>query len=107
MTHLSGEGYLTVGRVIIGGRIYSSQHTSGQFRGVRPGPVAEPKTIMGIEVEKTFTIHESEPLAGEVRLYELRIDDKLVWTGQGDERAGALLDAILAATGDDDELPDN
>jgi hypothetical protein len=69
--------------------------------------VAEPKTVMGIGVEKTFTIYESEPFAGEVRMYELRIDDKLVWTGQGDDRADALLNAILAATGDDDELPDN
>lgn len=74
---------------------------------MQPGPSAEPKTIMGIGVEKTFTIHESEPLAEEVRLYELRIDDKLVWTGQGDDRADALLDAILAATGGADELSDN
>jgi hypothetical protein len=93
--------------MIIGGRVYSSQHTSGRFSRPQPPPATEPKTVMGIEVEKTFTIHETEPFAGDVRLYELRIDDKLVWTGQGDDRADALLDAILAATGSDDELPDN
>ncbi len=93
--------------MIIGGRVYSSQHTSGQFRGLRPSPATEPKTVMGIEVEKTFTIYESQPIAGETRLYELWIDDQLAWSGPGDDRADALLSAIISATGGDDELPDN
>lgn len=106
MTHLSGEGHLTVGRLIVGGRVYSSQHTSGQFRG-RPYPTTEPETIMGIKVEKTFTIRESEPLSGETRLYELHVNGKLAWSGAGDDRVDALLDAIQAATGDDGDPPNN
>ncbi len=62
---------------------------------------------MGVEVDKTFTIYESQPVAGEVRLYELWIDDQLAWNGAGDERADALLDAIISATGGDKKLPDN
>jgi len=40
-------------------------------------------------------------------MYELLVDGKLAWTGMGDNRADALLDAIMSATGDDPELPDN
>lgn len=107
MAELSGEGHLTAGRAIIGGRVYSSQHTSGQFTRPEPAPQAEPTTIMGIDVEKTFTVNETEPIAGGVRLYELYIDGQLKWSGAGDDRVDALLDAIQAATGDDEQPPDN
>ncbi len=62
---------------------------------------------MGVEVAKTFMIYESQPVVGEVHLYELWIDDQLAWSGAGDDRADAFPNAILSATGDDDELPDN
>lgn len=108
MAELSGEGHLTGGRMIVG-RIYSSQHTSGQFRGsgLLPSP-AEPDTVMGVAgVENTIVIRESEPIAGKIRLYDAFVNGKEVWSGPGDDRVDALLDAIQAATGDDDGVPNN
>jgi hypothetical protein len=35
------------------------------------------------------------------------VDDKLAWTGMGDDRADALLEAIAQVTDQGDELPDN
>ena len=64
-------------------------------------------TSTGLEVEKTFTIKESGPVAGDIREWELDIDGKVVWTGMGDTRADALLNAILFAVGEADDLPDN
>jgi len=69
---------------------------------------SEPKlTSMGFEVAKTFTVNESEPVDGAVREYELVVDDKLAWTGMGDDRADALLEAIAHVADQGDELPDN
>jgi hypothetical protein len=69
---------------------------------------SEPKlTSMGFEVTKTFTVNESEPIDGAIREYELVVDDKLAWTGMGDDRADALLEAIAQVTDQGDELPDN
>jgi hypothetical protein len=62
---------------------------------------------MGFEVAKTFVINESDPVQGAVRQYELWIDGELKWTGMGDDRADALLQAIISATGEADEPPDN
>ena len=62
---------------------------------------------MGLEVAKTFMIRESEPVQNEVRQYELWIDGELTWTGMGDDRADALLQAIISATGETNETPDN
>jgi Lsr2 len=69
---------------------------------------SDPKlTSMGFEVTKTFTVNESEPIDGAVREYELVVDDKLTWTGMGDDRTDALLEAIAHVTDQGDELPDN
>lgn len=69
---------------------------------------SDPKlTSMGFEVANSFTINESEPVAGPVREYELLANDKLVWTGVGDDRGDALLEAIAQVTDQGDDLPDN
>jgi hypothetical protein len=69
---------------------------------------SDPKlTSMGFEVAKSFTVNESEPIDGAVREYELVVDDKLTWTGMGDDRADALLEAIAHVTDQGDEIPDN
>jgi hypothetical protein len=64
-------------------------------------------TSMGFEVAKTFTVNESEPIDGAVCEYELVVDDKLAWTGVGDDRTDALLEAIAHVTDQGNELPDN
>jgi hypothetical protein len=64
-------------------------------------------TSMGFEVAQSFTVNESEPIDGTVREYELIVDDKLTWTGMGDDRTDALLEAIAHVTDQGDELPDN
>jgi hypothetical protein len=64
-------------------------------------------TSMGFEVTKTFTVNESEPIDGTVREYELVVDNKLAWTGVGDDRTDALLEAIAHVADQGDELPDN
>jgi hypothetical protein len=69
---------------------------------------SDPKlTSMGFEVVNTFTVNESEPIDGPVREYELVENDKVTWTGMGDDRADALLEAIAHVTGQGNELPDN
>jgi hypothetical protein len=69
---------------------------------------SDPKlTSMGFEVAKTFTVNESEPIDGTIREYELVVDDKLAWTGVGDDRTDALLEAIAHVTDQGNELPDN
>ena len=40
--------------------------------------------ILGVGVENTFTIRESEPLSGKTRLYELHVNGNLAWSGPGD-----------------------
>ena len=75
--------------------------------GTITAPTKPKTTSMGLRIEKTFEIRESEPIGDGVREYELRIDDELVWTGIGDDRVDALLQAIMAATGQADEPPDN
>ena len=47
------------------------------------------------------------PVEGGVRQYDLRIDGEQVWSGAGDDRVEVLLEAIAAATGQSDELPNN
>lgn len=94
---LSGRTYRTGGQIMRSGRLFTV-----------PQPAAEPKiTIMGQEVATTITIYETAPLAGGVRLYEMEINGEIKWSGEGDARADALLDAILTATGQADELPGN
>lgn len=84
MTTLRGEG-----RLIASGRVYSSQHTSGQWRGTPP-PVTEPiTTSMGYQIAKTFTIHESEPVDGAIQ-YELKVDGESLWVGMGTDRVDGL-----------------
>jgi hypothetical protein len=91
---LSGEGHLTVGGPI---------HIAGTIT-----PPAEPETTsLGLKVEKTFEIRQSEPVADGVRQYGLRIDGKLTWSGMGDDPVDALLDAIMKATGQSDDPPNN
>jgi hypothetical protein len=69
---------------------------------------SDPKlTGMGFEVANSFTVNESEPIAGPLREYELVENDKVVWTGVGDDRTDALLEAIAHVTDQGDELPDN
>src|ERR1022692_3182732 len=98
MTELRGEGSLS-------GSAYSTSIATGWFGGVQR-PVTDPKTTsMGIEVDKTFTILETKPIEADVRQYELLIDGESVWSGAGDDRVDALLEAIQAATGQSDELP--
>ncbi len=70
-------------------------------------PIAPKTTSMGLQVTKTFTINESEPIDGAVREYELFIDDKLVWNGMGDDRADALLEAIMRVAHQEPEIPNN
>jgi hypothetical protein len=75
---LSGEGHLTVGGTV-------------RIAGVITPP-REPKTTsLGLKVEKTFEIRQSEPIADSVRQYELRIDGELTWSGMGDDPVDALL----------------
>jgi hypothetical protein len=69
---------------------------------------SDPKfTSMGFEVTQSFTVNESEPIDGAIREYELVVDDKLKWTGMGDDRTDALLEAVAHVTDQGDELPDN
>ena len=104
MAELRGEGHITTGEVVY--RNGSVVIRRGQFSAL-PAPGAEPRTTdMGQKVVNTITIYETEPLAGSVRLYELEINGQVKWSGAGDDRADALLEAILAATGEADELPD-
>ncbi len=70
-------------------------------------PAVSKTTSMGFEVAKTFMIHESDPVQNEVRQYELWIDGELQWIGMGDDRADALLQAIISATGEANEIPDD
>jgi hypothetical protein len=95
MTELSGEGHLVISpmRVVLSGTVTP--------------PADSNRTSMGLEISKTFVIHESEPIENQVRQYELRIDGQLVWSGVGDDRADALLQAIISATGQADETPNN
>jgi 2-keto-3-deoxy-6-phosphogluconate aldolase len=95
MTELSGEGHLTFGAM----RIVAS--------GTVTPPAVANRTSMGLEISKTFVIKESEPIENKIRQYELYIDGQLVWTGIGDDRADALLQAIISATGQGEETPDN
>jgi hypothetical protein len=98
------------GSMAIGGRTYRTGQImrSGQFFAVPSQPAAEPRTTsIGEEIATTITIYETEPVAGDVRHYELEINGEIKWSGMGNDRADALLNAILAATGQEDELPDN
>src|SRR5260221_6821321 len=88
---ISGQG-----RLIIGGRVYSSQRGVAHYNVERPRsevriPSEDAPTIMGQEVEHTIAIYESVPLEGDVRQYESRIDGEVVWSGAGDDRVEALL----------------
>jgi hypothetical protein len=77
MTELRAEAGLAAGV----GRAYNPGMQDTATR-------SEPKfTSMGFEVTKTFTVNESEPIDGAIREYELVVDDKLAWTGMGDDRA--------------------
>jgi hypothetical protein len=79
----------------------------GVFAAVAP-PVTEPThTEMGLEIVTTFVIRESEKLVDGFRQYELLVDGEVVWSGMDDDRAGALLEAILAATGQATDIPNN
>ena len=106
MTELRGEG-----RLVAGDFTYNTANPGINTANRRAvfqvvTPPAEPRiTSLGLEIAKTFEVYESEPIEGAVRQYELRIDDELAWTGVGDDRASALLEAILSATGQADELP--
>jgi hypothetical protein len=93
MTELRGEGTLSAGgRIIVSGTV---------------GPAAEPKTTsMGLEIKKTFTIHESEPIDGAIQ-YELKIDGETVWVGMGEDRVDGLLNVIMRITDQEPEVPDN
>jgi len=98
------------GNMAIGGRAYRTGQTmrSGRFFAVPSQAATDAKTTsLGQEIATTITIYETEPLAGNVRHYELEINGEIKWSGAGDDRADALLNAILAATGQDEELPDN
>ena len=99
------------GRVIAGGRIYTSQGGAPQYGVDRPD--AEPETqagpettSLGLVVEKTFEIRESEPVGGNVRQYELRIDGQVVWDGLDEDRVNALAEALIAATDPRPKPPD-
>ncbi len=121
MTEIQGQGNVGAagpvqgswisgqGRVIAGGRVYSSQLTMRQrwFQDLGVPAERAERTDMGQEVEHTFVIYESGPMDGGVRQYDLRIDGEPVWSGAGDDRVEALLEAVMAATGESDELPDN
>ncbi len=79
---------------------------SAVFNVVVP-PTAPKTTSLGLQITKTFTIHESEPVEGSVRQYELLIDDQLVWSGMGDDRADALLEAIMRIADQEPDIPNN
>src|SRR5262245_16654937 len=93
-TELSGQGQLSAGgHIVVSGTVT---------------PHAKPRTTsMGLQVKKTFEIHESEDIGSNVRQYELRIDGEVTWSGMGDDRVDALLNAIMAATDESDGPPDN
>ena len=94
MSELTGEGHLTIGpRMVASGTVTR--------------PADSNRTSMGLEVSKTWTIRESEPIGSDVRQYELHIDGQLKWSGIGNDRADALLQAIISATGQADETPNN
>src|SRR5262249_61903350 len=99
------------GRGIAGGRIGTS-HGGAPKCGV-DRPDAEPEAqagpgtpSLGLVVEKTFEIRESESLGGDVRQYELRIDDQVVWDGLDEDRVNALAEALIAATDPRPKPPD-
>jgi hypothetical protein len=98
MTELRAEAGLAAGV----GRAYNPDVQDVAQRSETPKV-----TGMGFEITKTFTVNESEPIDGAVREYELLVDDKLAWTGMGDDRADALLEAIAQVTDQGNELPDN
>jgi hypothetical protein len=96
MTELRGEGQLIVrANVYADGEVIQRSQEPPKLTG------------MGFEVANSFTINESEPVAGPVREYELLANDKVVWTGMGDDRADALLEAIAQVTDQGNELPDS
>jgi len=98
----------------IRGRTYSSlpvRTRSGQFFAPPPQPDKAPETeikteLRGLGPVKSFVINEYEPTNG-ITPYELVIDGETVWSGMGNDRADALLDAIMTITGEAPEIPDN
>jgi hypothetical protein len=106
MTHLGGQGHVTVGVPIITGRVYSSQQQASGT-GLQPAP-ADSDTVMGVaRVENTIEIRESEAIADKVRLYNAFVNGKEIWSGAGDDRVDALLEAIQAATSGGGDVPNN
>jgi hypothetical protein len=105
-------------RVIISGRVYTSTGGAARYHNwAQQDTTTEPedatttqpeRTAMGLEVAHRIdiTMKESEPLADDVREYEVFIDGKRVWSGLGEDRASALLEAITEAAGESEELPD-
>ena len=91
--------------------MYTSQGGAPQYRVDRPDTEQEAEAVpettsLGLVVEKTFEIRESEPLGGEVRQYELRIDGQVVWDGLDEDRVNALAEALIAATDPRPKPPD-
>jgi len=77
------------------------------FAAVNPSDTESTHTEMGLEIVTAFVIRETEKLDQEDRQYELFVDGELVWSGQGNDRAEAVLEAILAAAGQSKEPPNN
>jgi hypothetical protein len=51
-------------------------------------------TSIGLEVTKTFTIHQAKIADGMIQ-YEVLEDDKVIWSGMGDDPAEGLLKVII------------
>lgn len=51
-------------------------------------------TSIGLEVTKTFTINQADLGEGMIQ-YEVLEDDKLIWSGMGDDPAEGLLKVII------------
>jgi hypothetical protein len=99
----------------IRGRTYSSSRLvrtrSGQLFAPPPQPDNAPETeikteLGGLGPVTSFVFNEFEPING-LTPFELVIDGKTVWSGMGNDRADALLDAIMTITGEAPEIPDN
>ena len=67
-----------------------------------PGPKT---TSLGLEVTRTFTIHQAELDDGFVH-YELLEDDRVIWSGLGNDPVEGLLQLIIRITeGEDPDHP--
>jgi hypothetical protein len=58
-------------------------------------------TSIGLEVTKTFTSNQAEVGNGMIQ-YEVLEDDKLIWSGMGDDPAEGLLKVIIRMVEGDD-----